>query len=52
MRLWILSPPHLANLLSHQWRQIGISAVRVARAPGVYSDRPVTIVTTDFGVRR
>src|SRR5690242_564290 len=36
MSLWISSPPHLANLLSHRWRQIGISAVRVARAPGVY----------------
>jgi uncharacterized protein YkwD len=52
MRLWISSPPHLANLLSHQWRQIGVAAVGVARAPGVYGDRRVTIITTDFGVRR
>ena len=52
MNLWISSPPHLANLLSRQWRQIGISAVGVARAPGVYGNRPVTIITTDFGVRR
>jgi uncharacterized protein YkwD len=52
MKLWISSPPHLANLLSRQWRQIGISAVAVARAPGVYGGRPVTIITTDFGVRR
>jgi len=52
MRLWIASPRHLANLLSRQWRQIGVSAVRVARAPGVYGGRPVTIITTDFGVRR
>ena len=51
MKLWISSPPHLANLLSHQWRQIGISAVGAARAPGVYGGKPVTIITTDFGVR-
>jgi uncharacterized protein YkwD len=52
MKLWISSPPHLANLLSHQWRQIGVSAIAVAGAPGVYGGRRVTIITTDFGVRR
>jgi uncharacterized protein YkwD len=52
MSLWIASPPHLANLLSKQWRQIGVSAVGVAHAPGVYGGRRVTIITTDFGVRR
>jgi uncharacterized protein YkwD len=52
MKLWISSPPHLANLLSRQWRQVGISAVAVARAPGVYGGRSVTIITADFGVRR
>jgi uncharacterized protein YkwD len=52
LKLWISDPPHLANLLARQWRQIGISAVAVVRAPGVYGRRRVTIVTTDFGVRR
>ena len=52
MKLWISSPPHLANLLSRQWRRMGIAAVGVARAPGVYGDKRVTIITTDFGVRR
>jgi len=52
MSLWIASPPHLHNLLSAQWRQIGVSAVSVARAPGVFHGRHVVIVTTDFGVRR
>jgi uncharacterized protein YkwD len=52
MKLWIASPPHLKNLLDPQWRQIGVSAVRVARAPGVFDGRTVTIITTDFGVRR
>jgi uncharacterized protein YkwD len=52
MKLWIASPPHLKNLLSPQWRQIGVSAVRVVHAPGVFRGRTVTIITTDFGVRQ
>lgn len=52
MSLWIASPPHLANLLSKDWRQIGISAVSVANAPGVYGGGHAVIITTDFGVRR
>jgi uncharacterized protein YkwD len=39
MRMWISSPPLLANLLSRQWHQIGISAVAVARAPCVYGHK-------------
>jgi uncharacterized protein YkwD len=52
MQMWIGSPPHLANLLAPRWRQIGISAVRVVDAPGVYRGRDIVIITTDFGVRR
>jgi len=52
MKMWISSPPHRANLLSPRWRQVGVSAVGVVRAPGVYGGRRVTIITTDFGVRR
>jgi uncharacterized protein YkwD len=51
MSLWIASPPHLANLLSTKWRQIGVSAVSVADGPGVYGGRHAVIITTDFGVR-
>ena len=52
MKLWIGSPPHLKNLLSRQWRQVGVSAVSVAHGPGVYGGGHVIIITTDFGVRR
>jgi uncharacterized protein YkwD len=51
-RMWLSDAAHRQNLLSTQWRQIGISAVGLARAPGVYGHRRVTIITTDFGVRR
>jgi uncharacterized protein YkwD len=52
MKLWIASPPHLENLRSPQWRRLGVSAIRVVSAPGVFHGRTVTIITTDFGVRR
>jgi uncharacterized protein YkwD len=52
MDMWIASPEHLRNLLTAQWRQIGVSAVHVVGAPGVFHGRRVTIITTDFGVRR
>jgi uncharacterized protein YkwD len=52
MKLWIASPEHLANLLSRQWRQLGVSAVSVTNAPGVYGGSNAIIITTDFGVRR
>jgi len=51
MALWIARPEHLKNLLSPQWRRIGVSAVHVACAPGIFHGQPVTIITTDFGVR-
>jgi uncharacterized protein YkwD len=52
IQLWLDSPPHRANLLSAQWREIGIAAVHATAAPGEYGGRDVMIVTTDFGVRR
>jgi uncharacterized protein YkwD len=52
VREWMHSPPHRQNMLSREWREIGIAAVHFASAPGAFSGRPVTIVTADFGVRR
>jgi uncharacterized protein YkwD len=52
MKLWMNSPHHRENLLTARWREIGISAVHVASAPGTYGGGPTTIITTDFGVRR
>jgi uncharacterized protein YkwD len=51
LRLWMRSPGHRKNILTARWREIGLSAVTVARAPGVFGGRDVVIVTTDFGVR-
>lgn len=52
MRLWMASPEHRRNILDPRWRQVGISAVHFDAAPGTYDGRAVTIITTDFGVRR
>jgi uncharacterized protein YkwD len=51
-RMWMESPEHRKNLLDREWREIGLGAVHVASAPGVYGGDQVTIVTADFGIRR
>lgn len=52
MRMWMNSPEHRANILNPNWRQIGVSSVHLDSAPGTYQNLAVTIITTDFGVRR
>src|SRR6266536_1123372 len=52
LQTWLDSPPHRANLLNPSWREIGIAAVPATAAPGEYGGQDVTIMTTDFGVRR
>jgi hypothetical protein len=39
-------------LLNPVWRDVGVSAIRVTSAPGVFEGDDVTLVTADFGVRR
>jgi uncharacterized protein YkwD len=51
LKLWMESPGHRANILTARWREVGLSAVTVAGAPGVFGGRDVVIITTDFGVR-
>lgn len=52
VREWMNSPPHRENILSRQWREVGIGAVYAPSAPGEYRGRAVTIMTADFGARR
>lgn len=52
LKLWMNSPEHRANILSPNWREVGISALHADAAPGAFQGLDVTIVTTDFGVRR
>jgi uncharacterized protein YkwD len=49
--LWLASPPHRKILLTGEFRDLGIAAVHVTRAPGAFGGRDVTIVVADFGLR-
>jgi uncharacterized protein YkwD len=51
VELWLKSPGHRRNILTPRWREIGLGAVFVLGAPGVFGGRDVLIITTDFGVR-
>ena len=51
VREWMNSPPHRANVLSREWREVGIGAAHFAAAPGEFRGSPTTIVTADFGAR-
>jgi uncharacterized protein YkwD len=52
VRTWLGSPGHRENVLSRQWREVGVGVVSLSSAPGVYGGAPVTIVTVDFGNRQ
>jgi uncharacterized protein YkwD len=52
LKLWMGSPEHRANILDPRWRDLGVAALHVDAAPGVYQGLGVTIITTDFGVRK
>jgi uncharacterized protein YkwD len=51
LKLWMESPAHRANILTARWREVGLSAVSVPAAPGVFGGRDVVIITSDFGAR-
>jgi len=51
LKLWMASPGHRRNILTPRWREVGLSAVSVTAAPGVFGGRDVVIITSDFGVR-
>jgi uncharacterized protein YkwD len=52
VRSWMGSSSHRANMLSNSWRDVGVGAVSLRNAPGVFGGSAVTIVTVDFGKRR
>lgn len=51
LKLWMASPGHRKNILTPRWREVGLAAVSVPAAPGVFGGRNVVIITSDFGVR-
>ena len=51
VQLWMKSPEHRRILLDPRWRQMGVAAVHVIQAGGVYGGQTVTLIANDFGVR-
>jgi uncharacterized protein YkwD len=51
LELWMASPEHRANILTGQWREIGVAAVDAQAGAAAFGGHEVTVVTTDFGVR-
>lgn len=51
VRAWLRSPGHRENVLRPGFREVGVSAVRAAGAPGVFGKRRVVVLTVDFGRR-
>lgn len=51
VQLWMNSSEHRRNLLDPRWRQLGVAAVEVTAAGGVYGGQTVTVITNDFGAR-
>lgn len=51
LALWMASPEHRQNILTARWRDVGIASIHADTAPGAYGGGPVTVITTDFGMR-
>jgi uncharacterized protein YkwD len=51
LQMWLDSAPHRKVLSTAPYREIGLAAVTVSAAPGVFGSQDVTIVAADFGVR-
>jgi uncharacterized protein YkwD len=51
LEMWMGSPGHRRNMLTATWQDVGVAAVFVPAAPGVYEDLDAVIVTMTFGTR-
>jgi uncharacterized protein YkwD len=49
--LWLSSPGHRTNLLSAQWRQLGVAVRFAPQAGGAFGGLPTWVVTLDVGTR-
>ncbi len=51
LQMWMASPGHRRNMLAANWRDVGLAAVSVPAATGVFQGLDVVIVTSVFGAR-
>jgi len=48
---WLSSPAHRENMLTPEWREVGIGSVHAASAGGTFGGEPTWVITIDFGTR-
>ena len=48
---WLASPAHRENMLTAEWREVGIGSVHAASAGGTFGGEPTWVITVDFGTR-
>ena len=48
---WLASPAHRENLLTPEWREVGIGSLRATVAGGIFGGEATWVVTMDFGAR-
>ena len=48
VRDWMASPTHRRNILRRGWSTVGVAAVTVRNAPGVFGGEDVLLLVTDF----
>ena len=51
LQIWLASPQHRRELMSSEFREIGVAALTASNAPGVFGGHDITILVTDFGAR-
>jgi uncharacterized protein YkwD len=51
VQMWLNSPEHRRELLDPRFRDIGVDAVELSGAGGVFSGRRVLLVAAEFGAR-
>ena len=48
---WLASPAHRENMLTPEWREVGIGSLHAGAAPGLFGGEQTWVITMDFGAR-
>lgn len=51
VKAWLRSPEHRENMLSPNWREVGVASLRARVAGGAFGGGSTVVVTMEFGAR-
>ncbi len=51
VQAWLNSPEHRENMLSPDWREVGVGSVRARVAGGTFGAKSAWVITMNFGAR-